>query len=104
MSETIIVTPEDVRAGGNELMAAKSAFETVMRTLSETIDTYGPETWGKDSYGREFADGERGYRSSRNNLLSGGRDMVRTVGEFGTGLLRAGNAAEAADFGNSHAF
>lgn len=104
MPETIIVTPGAVRAGGTELIAAKTAFETTMNTLSETVGSYGPETWGKDSYGREFADGEKGYRSSRNNLLSGGRDMVRTVEDFGSGLIRAANSSESADFGNSSTF
>ncbi|CAM4526387.1 hypothetical protein NONI108955_43605 [Nocardia ninae] len=104
MAETIIVDPAHVRAGGTELIAAKAAFETTMNTLSEAIGSHGPETWGKDSYGKEFADGEKGYRSSRNNLLSGGREMVQTVEEFGNGLIRAANSSESADVGNSTAF
>ncbi|QIS02311.1 hypothetical protein F5X71_08220 [Nocardia brasiliensis] len=104
MSEKIIVDPAEVRSGGTELLAAKAAFENTMHTLAAAIDGYGPETWGRDSYGREFAEGEQGYRSSRNNLLSGGRQMVRTVEDFGSGLIRAANAAESADFGSSDTF
>ncbi|MGV9614049.1 hypothetical protein [Nocardia xishanensis] len=104
MSETIIVTPDDVRAGGTQLIAAKTAFETTVNILSEAIGSYGTETWGKDSYGKEFADGENGYRSSRNNLLSGGREMVQTVEDFGNGLIQVANTSESADFGNSSAF
>ncbi|MEV6391249.1 hypothetical protein [Nocardia xishanensis] len=104
MSVTIIVSPAAVRAGGTELIAAKTAFETTMDILSQAIGSYGTETWGKDSYGKEFADGENGYRSSRNNLLGGGREMVETVDDFGNGLIRAANTSESADFGNSSAF
>ncbi|MFI9504714.1 hypothetical protein [Nocardia sp. NPDC052566] len=104
MAETIIIDPANVRAGATELLTAKAAFDTAITTLSESVGSYGAETWGRDSYGKEFADGEKGYRSSRGNLLRGGREMVGTVEDFGDGLLQAAHSADAADLGSSRAF
>ncbi|MGC4994602.1 hypothetical protein [Nocardia salmonicida] len=104
MPETIIITPSNVRAGGNELLAAKTAFDAILNTLATTVESNGSETWGDDSYGKQFADGDTGYRSSRSNLLSGGRDMAETVGEFGTGLVSASNKADTTEFHSTSAF
>lgn len=104
MAEKLIVTPSAVRAGGNELLAAQAAFETIMRTLSTSVGSNGSETWGTDSYGKQFAEGTNGYYSSRGNLLKGGSDMSDTLREFGTGLIDASNTAVKTESGNTSAF
>lgn len=104
MPGKLIITPSDVRAGGNELLTAKAAFETILNTLSTTVGANGAETWGDDSYGKQFADGKNGYIGSRSNLLKGGHDMSETIGEFGTGLIDASNTATKTEYGNTSAF
>ncbi|MRH89360.1 hypothetical protein GFY24_18220 [Nocardia sp. SYP-A9097] len=104
MTERIIITPSDVRAGGDELLTAEAAFETIMAKLSSAIGANGSETWGEDSYGRQFADGKSGYYNSRSNLLKGGRDMSAALRQFGTGLIDASNSAKKTEFGNATSF
>lgn len=104
MAETIVISPGEVRAGGNELLAAKADLDAVLATLRTVVAANGTETWGDDSYGRQFADGKTGYRSSRTNLLDGVREFATTIGEFGTGLIGAADRTERTETGNTARF
>ncbi|MEU7145836.1 hypothetical protein ABZ942_40785 [Nocardia sp. NPDC046473] len=111
MTESIIINPSDVRAAGQELLDLSSSsaggpvsFHTIMRELIDAVGGAGAETWGDDSFGKQFAEGANGYRASRSNLLKGGNDMLTTLQDFGTGLTTAANNTSNGESGNVNNF
>ncbi|WP_157513921.1 hypothetical protein [Nocardia concava] len=38
--------------------------------------------WGNDSLGRQFAEGDQGYKASMKNIVEGARNMAGTFGNF----------------------
>ncbi|MFI6172433.1 hypothetical protein ACIBCN_37035 [Nocardia sp. NPDC051052] len=107
MTQSIIVNPSDVRAAGQELLDMSSgtpggavSFHAIMRELTDAVGGAGTETWGDDSFGKQFAEGANGYRASRSNLLKGGNDMLETLEDFGTGLTTAANSMSNGESGN----
>ncbi|MGY1982888.1 hypothetical protein [Nocardia gipuzkoensis] len=104
MPDTIIISPDQLRSGGAALLTARDAFHRVLTTLSERVHSHTASTWGRDAYGREFADGDKGYLRSRANLIDGTRDMVTTVGQFGDGLIAAGRTSATAEANSTAGF
>ena len=107
MADEIIITPGDLSSAGRQVLDAQTQLQTIVNTLSNGVSRYGEETWGNDSYGRDFADdskGNPGYISSRTNLLKGGSDMATAIGEFGTGMTTAASNASTGEDNSSSSF
>jgi hypothetical protein len=107
MADGIIITPGDLYSAGRQVLEAQTQLQAIVDTLSNGVNQYGVETWGNDSYGRNFADdsnGNPGYVSSRTNLLSGGNNMATAIGEFGTGMTTAANNASTGEDNSASSF
>lgn len=55
--------------------------------------------WGNDKSGKKFADGDKGYKAIRQNMIEGGYSMADTLHEFGEGERSAAEQFQAAEGG-----
>ncbi|MGE0219989.1 WXG100 family type VII secretion target [Mycolicibacterium sp.] len=60
MSEPLGVTPDGLRATSNHLHDVAARMKAILTSLQGELSAEGP-AWGADKFGREFADGDRGY-------------------------------------------
>jgi hypothetical protein len=93
-SGAIVVYPDQLAdagrtLGGGGTGTAQGELDAIVGELTTTLHNYGPQTWGDDTYGKQFADGREGYVAARDNLLSGGTDMATVIGSIGRSLIAA---------------
>ncbi|WP_019929536.1 hypothetical protein [Nocardia sp. BMG111209] len=93
-SGAIVVYPDRLADAGRRLSgggsgSAQGELAAIVGELTTRLHDYGPQTWGTDSYGRQFADGRDGYVAARDNLLTGGTQMATAIGSIGRGLIDA---------------
>ncbi|MGV9678510.1 hypothetical protein ACWDSJ_24790 [Nocardia sp. NPDC003482] len=97
MADAVEVDPAKLTATGNHMLTVRDKLGGIVSHLNGAVGTAGPETWGTDSFGKGFADGDDGYVRSRTELLSGAHELVISLGQFGQGMIDAANKMTAAD-------
>ncbi|WP_156959805.1 hypothetical protein [Nocardia sp. BMG51109] len=87
MAERVEIDPSKLGLAGESMLSIKDKMAAIFAKLNDEVGSAGEETWGDDKFGKGFAEGEEGYIESRKQLLGGGGDMVKTIGEFGQGMI-----------------
>ncbi|NKY50380.1 hypothetical protein [Nocardia vermiculata] len=77
----------------------RAVIDTLNGTLTGIEDDATNQPWGNDKSGKKFADGDKGYKTSRQNLIEGGYSMADALHEFGAGERSAAEQFQAAEGG-----
>lgn len=79
--------------------------EAVVNTLVANIGARG-EPWGgsEDTLGKGFAEGKNGYKSSRDNLVTGGRNVAATFANISKGQSDGARKLQGMEDGNRDGF
>jgi hypothetical protein len=97
VADKVQVNPDQLTKAGNKMLAVQQKMNNIITTLDNAVGEAGTETWGNDSFGKGFADGDNGYIASRKQLISGGHDMATSLTQFGNGMIDAAHTMSAAD-------
>lgn len=103
---------ENIEVDLDALTKAADVPEEVSRKVREVIDTlHGTlagiendatdQPWGNDKFGKKFADGDKGYKATRTNMVEGGYGMADALFEFGQGERTAADQFRAAEGGST---
>ncbi|MFF0492542.1 WXG100 family type VII secretion target [Nocardia sp. NPDC004068] len=82
------VDTDALRAAAGRMDDIASRVWNTLTGLRTTLDDHG-FPWGHDSFGKKFTEGEKGYTVSRDNLLDGSTNMVRSLNQFSGGMKDA---------------
>ncbi|WP_067646538.1 WXG100 family type VII secretion target [Nocardia harenae] len=96
MSQSIEIDPGGVRRAAGEFDAVAERTRRLLDTLTGACASRG-EPWGDDKAGRQFADGDKGYRANRDNYFDTLSTLVEVFGDNATNLGDAADAFEVAD-------
>ncbi|MEU7141967.1 type VII secretion target [Nocardia sp. NPDC046473] len=100
----------NVEVDTNQLRHAAGECDGIHDSITHTLTTLrgvvsGASTpWGKDSFGKKFADGDKGYRAARENLLAAIDQMATTFGGYADGQRSAADRMDAMEVGNTNGF
>ncbi|MBY8856539.1 hypothetical protein K7711_08635 [Nocardia sp. CA2R105] len=98
---SVEINPEQLRTAASDCDRIHSAILTAMKSLQTAVDAK-QAPWGSDSFGKKFADGEKGYVAVSKNLLDGINDLATTFGTFASGQREAADELSNADTGNAN--
>src|SRR5689334_4911162 len=59
------------------------------------------QPWGNDKSGKKFADGDKGYKATRANMVDGGYGMADALFQFAEGERSAADQFRAAEQGST---
>ncbi len=97
MTQPIEVDPTKLANAGHHLLSVKDKMDGIVGKLKNAVGHAGTETWGNDKFGKGFADGEDGYTKSRTELLAGADETVKSLQQFGQGMVDAAVTVRKAD-------
>jgi hypothetical protein len=86
MTESLGVTPAELRATAVYLADVSSRMKEVQSALQNTLGGEG-EAWGDDKIGNQFASGGRGYRS-QSDWVDGSIDAKTELLDYYATCLR----------------
>ncbi|WP_227984310.1 hypothetical protein [Nocardia spumae] len=101
---------ESIEVDVDALTKAADLPEEVSRKVREVIDTLNGtltgiendatnQPWGNDKSGKKFADGDKGYKATRKNMIEGGYSMADALHQFGEGERTAADQFRSAEDG-----
>lgn len=99
-----------VEVDTNQLRKAAVESDGIHDSLTRTLSTLrgvvsgGGSPWGNDSFGKKFADGDKGYLAARENLLAAIEQMATTFGGYANGQRSAADTMDAMEAGNAHGY
>ncbi|MQY24075.1 WXG100 family type VII secretion target [Nocardia macrotermitis] len=98
---SIEINPGQLRTAATDCDNIHSSVLNVLNNLKAA--TSGTQTpWGNDSFGKKFAEGDKGYISVSKNLLDGVNDLATTFGAFASGQREAADELTNADTGQAN--
>ncbi|MBF6235803.1 hypothetical protein [Nocardia otitidiscaviarum] len=102
MTQPLEVYTEQLRNAATATGTVQTKLDAVLTTLKAAINGRG-EPWGDDEIGTNFADdanGQDGYRTTRDDYLSSLANMATTFESFSAGQTKAADYLEAQDKAN----
>ncbi|WP_433654586.1 hypothetical protein ACQPW1_28005 [Nocardia sp. CA-128927] len=100
MARKVEVDTNQLRHAAGECDQIHDSISRTLGTLRSAVSGAGAP-WGKDSFGKKFADGDKGYLVARENLLAGVEQMATTFGDYGKGQRDAADKMDAMEAGNT---
>ncbi|MEV6560972.1 WXG100 family type VII secretion target [Nocardia sp. NPDC051756] len=97
------VDTHQLRTAANHAAGIHDRIDGVLATLESKLGATGTP-WGKDSFGKKFADGEKGYLAARNNLLQGIGGISGTFGAIADGQRDAAGLIDGQESNNTNSF
>ncbi|MGV9674398.1 hypothetical protein ACWDSJ_03880 [Nocardia sp. NPDC003482] len=108
MADKVQVDPQQLRSAAEvtaDLATKVRKVGSDLRTALAGIESDGGNRpWGNDKTGKKFADGDKGYKKARDNLLSGTDGMGETLEQFANGQRTAANFLGTTDSGSAQPF
>ncbi|WP_067667188.1 hypothetical protein [Nocardia miyunensis] len=98
---SVEINPEQLRTAASDCDRIHSSVLSTLKTLRTAVDAE-QAPWGNDSFGKKFADGDKGYIAVSKNLLEGINDLATTFGTFASGQREAADELSNADTGHSN--
>ncbi|MBF6242284.1 MULTISPECIES: hypothetical protein [Nocardia] len=87
--------PEDVSH------KVRGVIDTLHSTLAGIENDSTNQPWGNDKSGKKFADGDKGYKATRANMVDGGYSMADALFQFAEGERSAADQFRAAEQGST---
>ncbi|RDI64529.1 hypothetical protein [Nocardia pseudobrasiliensis] len=106
MADKLEVDAQRFRTAATKTGDVRDKVTTILDTLQRAIDSRGTP-WGNDSIGDQFANGEGGkggYLASRTNMITGGRNVAGTMGNFHDAQTKSADYLERMDHGNGDGY
>ncbi|MFI5780704.1 hypothetical protein [Nocardia sp. NPDC051570] len=97
MTQPIEVDPTKLENAGHHMLSVRDKMDGIVGKLKSSVGAAGTETWGNDKFGKGFADGDDGYLESRTELLSGADETVKSLQQFGQGMIDGAGELRKAD-------
>lgn len=97
---TVKVDPEQLRKAAVKTGDVRDRIGSVISTLQSALAARG-ECWGDDSLGHQFADGDKGYLTAKNNMITGAGQFEKTFDSYSTGQVNSATQIEQAEHGTA---
>ncbi|MBB5917403.1 hypothetical protein BJY24_006315 [Nocardia transvalensis] len=108
MAEELKVNPDQLAEAGRSTEEVANRMKTTMARLRDTLagleSDSANQPWGNDKQGKKFADGDKGYKKARTNLLDGGDAFTKTLFDFGHGQQEAATRLREQEHSNTEQF
>ncbi len=98
---SVEINPDQLRTAASDCDRIHGSIVTALRNLQSAVDAE-QAPWGNDSFGKKFADGDKGYLAVSKNLLDGINDLATTFGTFASGQREAADELNNADTGHAN--
>lgn len=92
MAERIEIDPYALSRAAEITSGAADEIKRIVDNLRNALALEDDTTnfpWGKDSFGKKFADGATGYKTARTTLLDGGDGLAAGTRGFADGQRQA---------------
>ncbi|MEV0293211.1 hypothetical protein [Nocardia sp. NPDC050710] len=103
MADNLKVYEDRLRKAGGKTGDVRDRINSVLLQLEAAIANRG-EPWGDDKIGDRFANGDSGYKKSRDGLTDSTENMAETFGNFSTAQVKAANDIRDMDHGNGDTY
>ncbi|RDI44705.1 hypothetical protein [Nocardia mexicana] len=108
MADNLEVDPEKLRDSARLTEEAANRMKAVVGTLRATLASLESDSanqpWGNDKQGKKFADGDKGYKKARTNLLDGGDGATKALFDFADGQRDAATLLRNQEWSNTDTF
>lgn len=94
MTDSVEINPDGLRQAAVEFGVVADITRRILTDLQSDCEGRG-EPWGDDKAGREFADGEKGYKANRDSTFTSLTGLVTVFGDNAVNLRDSANNFEA---------
>ncbi|MQY23169.1 WXG100 family type VII secretion target [Nocardia macrotermitis] len=97
---TVKVDPEQLRRAAVKTGEVRDRIGDVITTLQSALAGRG-QPWGDDSLGHQFADGEKGYLTAKQNMITGAGQFEKTFDSYSSGQSQSADKIETTEHGTA---
>ncbi len=93
MTQPVGINPDGMRSAAAEFDDEADHVQNILDTLQTSSASKG-EPWGNDKAGKQFADGDKGYKANRDNTFNSLSKLVQTLHDNADNLRDAAKSFE----------